>query len=110
MFCTGTWSTETETLFFAPHSLANLSNHVSYAGTKCAHCTIDSDVSAAKAFDTNGAESIGAAPAAAMVRPVSFRNRRRVTRGSLVVLISFSSRFRLAKVAPKQPSSTGDIF
>src|SRR5262245_33900096 len=39
------------------------------------------------ARETNGAESIGAALAAARVRPVSFKNRRLVTRGSLFVLI-----------------------
>src|SRR6476661_5780246 len=90
MFCTGTWSTVTATLFLSPQSLANLSNQVSYSGTKWAHCTIDSDLSAARARDTNGAESNGAEPAAARVRPVFVKNRRRVT-GSLVVLILGSS-------------------
>src|SRR5690242_9670931 len=84
------WSTVTETLFFAPQSLANLSNQMSYSGTKCAHCTIDSALSAASAFDTNGADSIGAVPAAAIVRPVFVRNRRLVTRGIFDVLISVS--------------------
>src|SRR5690242_17555655 len=78
MSCTGTWSTVTATLFFAPQSLANLSNQVSYTGTKCAHCTIESDLSAARPFEMKGAERIGAAPAAARVRPVVFKNRRRV--------------------------------
>ena len=32
--CTGMWSTVTEILFFSPQSLANLSNHLSYSGTK----------------------------------------------------------------------------
>src|SRR5689334_17030524 len=85
------WSTVTATLFFSPQSLANLSNQVSYSGTKCAHCTIDSDLSAAIALLTNGADSTGAAPAAAKVRPVSFKKRRRETRGSsLVVILAFS--------------------
>src|SRR5579872_4258042 len=88
MFCTGMWSTVTAILFFSPHSLANLSNQVSYAGTKWAHCTIESDLSAARPFDTNGADSIGAA---ASVRPVSLKNRRRVTGASLFFLISGSS-------------------
>ena len=60
-------------LVLSPQSLANLSNQVSYSGTKWAHCTIDSDLSAAKRLDTNGAESIGAEPAAARVRPCSSR-------------------------------------
>src|SRR5947207_9314101 len=73
------WSTVTAILFFSPQSLANLSNHVSYAGTKWLHCTIDSAVLSANARDTNGAESIGAAPALARVSPVFFKKRRRVT-------------------------------
>ena len=67
---------------------------VSYAGTKWLHCTIDSDLLSAKARDTNGAEIIGAAPAVATVRPVSFKNRRRVTRGIVLVPI-FGSSFSL---------------
>ena len=64
---------------------------MSYAGTKWLHCTIVSVLVAARAFETNGAEIMGAAPAAASVRPVSFKNRRLVTRGSLFVLIFGSS-------------------
>jgi hypothetical protein len=52
---------------------------VSYAGTKWLHCTIDSELLSAKARDTNGADSTGAAPALARVTPVFFKNRRRVT-------------------------------
>src|SRR6476659_7050080 len=104
MFCTGTWSTVTETLFFSPQSLANLSNQVSYSGTKWAHCTMDSDLFWASAFDTNGAESIGAAPAAARVRPVSLRKRRRVTDANLLVLIVGSSSvwFQLEEASPDE--------
>src|SRR5579885_3491818 len=61
------WSTVTAILFFSPQSLANLSNQVSYAGTKWLHCTIDSDLLSAKARDTKGAESIGAAGLAPML-------------------------------------------
>src|SRR5262249_60160860 len=62
--CTGMWSTVTAILFFCPQSFAKLSNHLSYSGTKWLHCTIDSDLLSANPRDTNGAESIGARPAA----------------------------------------------
>src|SRR5215470_7530831 len=81
------WSTVTAILFFSPQSLANLSNHMSYSGTKWLHCTIDSDLLSAKACATNGAER-GAVPAAAMVRPAFFKNRRLVTRGSLLLIFA----------------------
>jgi hypothetical protein len=48
---------------------------------------MDSDLLSARAFDTNGAESNGAEPAAASVNPVFFKNRRLVTRAILLVLI-----------------------
>ena len=46
--CTGMWSTVTCVLLL-PQSLANLSNHLSYAGTKWLHCTIDSVLVSASA-------------------------------------------------------------
>src|ERR1041384_4440118 len=92
MFCTGMWSTVTEILFFSPQSLANLSNQVSYSGTKCAHWTMDSVLVWAMAREMNGAESTGAEPAAARVRPALFKNRRLVTGGSLFPLMWDSSR------------------
>src|SRR5262249_47113536 len=90
-FCTGMWSTVTAILFFSPQSLANLSNHVSYSGTKWLHCTIDSDLLSASARDTNGAERAGAETAAARVRPASFKKRRLVRRESLLPIILGSS-------------------
>src|SRR6185295_187497 len=90
-FCTGTWSTVTAILFFSPQALAKLSNQVSYAGTKWLHCTIESDLSAASDLEMNGAESKGAVPAAASVRPVDFKNRRRVTDPMRFLLILVSS-------------------
>ena len=104
------WSTVTAILFFSPQSLANLSNQVSYSGTKCAHCTIDSALSAAMARDTNGADSTGAAPTAASVRPVSFKNRRLVTRESpFVVMLRSPSGFgRMG--CESSTASTGLLF
>src|ERR1043165_1487521 len=81
------WSTVTATPFFDPQSFANWSNHLSYSGTKWLHCTMVSVLPWAQARDTNGAEIAGAEPAAARVTPAFFRNRRRVTGGSLLVLI-----------------------
>src|SRR5215469_16484346 len=94
------WSTVTAILFFSPQSLANLSTHVSYSGTKWLHCTIDSDLLSASARDTNGAERAGAAPAAARVRPASFKKRRLVTRESLlpIILITLGSSSLLVSV------------
>src|SRR5215467_3426361 len=73
------WSTVTAILFFSPQSLANLSNHVSYSGTKWLHCTIDSNLVSAKARDTNGAEITGAKPAAPAATLDVLRKSRRVT-------------------------------
>src|SRR5262252_4314428 len=72
------WSTVTAIWFFCPQSLAKLSNHLSYSGTKWLHCTIDSDLLSANARDTNGAESIGARPAAPAATPDALRKFRRV--------------------------------
>ncbi|MEJ2626341.1 MAG: hypothetical protein P8Z80_18030 [Pseudolabrys sp.] len=52
---------------------------------------IDIVFAAAMAVDTNGAEMTGADPAAASVKPVSRRNRRRVTRPDPLFLILRSS-------------------
>ena len=78
-------------LFFDPQSLAKLSNHLSYSGTKWLHCTIVSVLVSAMARDTNGAEIAGADPMAARVRPAFFKTRRLVTGGNLFMLILGSS-------------------
>src|SRR3954466_10238251 len=80
------WSTVPSTWFFCPQSFANASNHLSYSGTKWLHCTMESDLVSASARETNGAARDGA-EAAARVRPVCFRKRRRVRRKNLPVLI-----------------------
>jgi hypothetical protein len=63
------------------------------------------------ARDTNGAESSGAEPAAARVRPVFLRNRRLVTGviSFALILGSSSVRFQLNEADPdeKIASSTG---
>ena len=92
MFCTGMWSTVTAIFFL----LAPVLGEFIEPGIVCRerselHCTIESDLLSAKAFETNGAESKGAVPAAARVRPVSLKNRRRVTDASLFVLFMGSS-------------------
>src|SRR5581483_5027873 len=74
-------------LFFVPQSFANRSNHLSNAGTKWLHWTIVRVLVSAMARDINGAERIGAVLAARRVSPASFRNRRRVARAKVVVLI-----------------------
>src|SRR5437016_1823934 len=81
------WSTVTSMWFFWPQSFANASNQLSYSGTKWLHCTIDNDLVSADARETNGTESAGAELAARSVRPVCFKNRRRVTRRELPLLI-----------------------
>src|SRR5262249_50828045 len=100
--CTGMWSTVTAILFFCPQSFAKLSNHLSYSGTKWLHCTIDSDLLSANARDTNGAKSTGAVAAVARVRPVSFKNRRRVTRGRpFVPIVVPPCLFQLDEASPE---------
>ena len=98
------WSTVTSMLFFDPQSFAKLSNHLSYSGTKWLHCTMVSVLVSANARDTNGAEINGAALAAASVRPVSFKNRRLVTREILLMSIFGSSSlgFQLDEATPDE--------
>src|SRR4051812_15862238 len=106
------WSTVTLTLFFEPQSLAKLSNHLSYSGTKWLHCTMVSVLACAMALETNGAEIAGAEPAAASVRPAFFKKRRLVTDKSLFVLILVSSPgvFPVRGGSGRLASSTGLLF
>src|SRR5579884_91634 len=77
MFCSGMWSTVTLMPFLLPHSCANLSNHLSKAGTKWLHWMIVSVLVCARAREMNGDETAGAPPAA---RPTAalVRKLRRV--------------------------------
>src|SRR5215813_4196781 len=65
--------------FFFPQSFAKPSNQVSNWGTKWLHWMTFNVLVAARAVDTNGAESAGAKPAAPAMALVVFRKCRRVT-------------------------------
>ena len=61
-------------LVLRPQSFANSSNHLSYAGTKWLHCTMDNVLVCANERETNGAEIRGVPLAAATASPVFLRN------------------------------------
>src|SRR5262249_6690795 len=82
------WSTVTSILFWLPQSVANLSNQVSYSGTKWFHCRIRSCFlpEVPPLLDVPGGAQAAAAPPTARVAAPCMK-RRRLTRFSKSPLI-----------------------
>src|SRR5215831_7327518 len=74
----GMWSTVTAIPFFFPQSRAKPSIQRSYSGIKWLHCRIFRVFVSADAVETNGADTVGARPAAPAAIPMVLRKSRRV--------------------------------